>query len=310
MSHVSFILVEVVRTLQRMGAMMGLDASVRCRCFEEGRLRPGPVPTDDLYINEEGYLSSRKLDAARAKYSLRQFLARYYDLDVAFSDWQEHPCEHDGGAICDERVGDISDVSVFEGYCAEIGEDKLPVLSHIIPDCNGGTFPAELAKEALCELDYFDSWLNEKMASTYVIMTLIDASTGQELWNDEGESMPLFVNEAPAEAYLANCTFYVVNNKNELLFSSKNFVYELYESNGSLGQRQSDLEPDSHHYTLTCLETGVSIECRGGFEFCNNEEQMEFVTCSREAWPHTVANIALRKLLVASAETGNPIRWC
>ena len=42
---------------------MGLDASVRCRCFEEGKLRPGPVPLEDVYVDTEGYLSSRKLDA-------------------------------------------------------------------------------------------------------------------------------------------------------------------------------------------------------------------------------------------------------
>lgn len=42
---------------------MGLDASVRCRCFEEGKLSPGPVPLEDVYVDTEGYLSSRKLDA-------------------------------------------------------------------------------------------------------------------------------------------------------------------------------------------------------------------------------------------------------
>lgn len=56
---------------------MGLDASVRCRCFEEGRLKPGPVPVEDLYIDEEGYLSSRKLNAAYKKYDYRQYRARY-----------------------------------------------------------------------------------------------------------------------------------------------------------------------------------------------------------------------------------------
>ncbi len=26
---------------------MGLDAFVRCRCFEEGKLKPGPIPFED-----------------------------------------------------------------------------------------------------------------------------------------------------------------------------------------------------------------------------------------------------------------------
>ena len=32
---------------------MGLDAFVRCRCFEEGKLKPGPIPLEDLYIDDE-----------------------------------------------------------------------------------------------------------------------------------------------------------------------------------------------------------------------------------------------------------------
>lgn len=52
---------------------MGLDASVRCRCFEEGKLKPGPVPVEDLYIDSDGYLASRKLDEARETYDGRRF---------------------------------------------------------------------------------------------------------------------------------------------------------------------------------------------------------------------------------------------
>lgn len=50
---------------------MGLDATVRCRCFEEGKLKPGPVPYDDLYIDGEGYIASRRLDARRAELGRR-----------------------------------------------------------------------------------------------------------------------------------------------------------------------------------------------------------------------------------------------
>ena len=65
---------------------MGLDASVRCRCFEEGKLKPGPVPFEDLYIDEEGYLSSRKLSEAYSKYGYRQYREHYGDLDDAFEE--------------------------------------------------------------------------------------------------------------------------------------------------------------------------------------------------------------------------------
>ena len=76
---------------------MGLDASVRCRCFEEGKLKPGPVPFEDLYIDSDGYLTSRKLDEARETYDGRRFEARFYELDRAFDVWLEQCCEHEDG---------------------------------------------------------------------------------------------------------------------------------------------------------------------------------------------------------------------
>lgn len=41
---------------------MGLDAFVRCRCFEEGKLKPGPMPLEDLYIDDEEFICSKLLD--------------------------------------------------------------------------------------------------------------------------------------------------------------------------------------------------------------------------------------------------------
>lgn len=73
---------------------MGLGATVRCRCFEEGKLKPGPVPLDGLYVDDEGYLASRKLDAARKRLDHRRFDARYGELEDEFYEWTESCCEH------------------------------------------------------------------------------------------------------------------------------------------------------------------------------------------------------------------------
>lgn len=135
---------------------MGLDATVRCRCFEEGKLKPGPVPFDDLYIDEEGYLSSRKLEDADLKYDYRQFRARYGELYDALEDWADHACEHEHGEYCNEHVGNWSGVHVFEGLVEDAGgEAEFPLLSKMLPRVNDGVYPAELAKPTLEELDRF-----------------------------------------------------------------------------------------------------------------------------------------------------------
>lgn len=76
---------------------MGLDAFVRCRCFEEGKLKPGPIPFEDLYIDDEDYISSKLLDQKRKELSSEQFRERYGDLESDFLDWMDSACEHEYG---------------------------------------------------------------------------------------------------------------------------------------------------------------------------------------------------------------------
>lgn len=103
---------------------MGLDASVRCRCFEEGKLNPGPVPTDDLYIDEDGYLASRTLDEARKQFDYRRFDARYGALDDAFCEWVDHCCEHEFGEYRSEWVSNWAGCVEFEDLVEEAGGEE------------------------------------------------------------------------------------------------------------------------------------------------------------------------------------------
>ena len=131
-----------------------MDASVRCRCFEEGKLKPGPVPVEDLYIDEEGYLSSRKLDEAYRKYDHRRFMARYGRLRDAFDEWMENCCEHEDGDACCEWVSNWAGCAMFNDIVEELGgPERFPLLSGLLPDANGGFYPAEKAGDTLEELN-------------------------------------------------------------------------------------------------------------------------------------------------------------
>lgn len=156
---------------------MGLDASVRCRCFEEHRLRPGPVPYEDLYIDCDGHLYSRKLGEAHAKYDYRQYLERYERLDNELREWLDHPCEHDYGEYCSERISNWAGVSAFEDRVEDAGgEAKFPLLSHLLPDGNGGMYPVELAEPTLAELDRFIAKVSD--VDEWV---LCDCETGKQV---------------------------------------------------------------------------------------------------------------------------------
>lgn len=141
---------------------MGLDATVRCRCFEEGRLKPGPIPAEDLYIDKDGYLSSRTLDAAREKYDYRRFDARYGELRDAFDEWLCDCCEHEDGDYFAEWVSNWAGVAHFCALVEEAGgEAEFPLLSSLIPKANGGVYPAEKARDTLDELQRFIAVVSE-----------------------------------------------------------------------------------------------------------------------------------------------------
>lgn len=281
---------------------MGLDASVRCRCFEEGKLRPAPVPPEDLYIDEDGYLSSRMLDKAYRRYGFKQYYERYKELDDAFRRWSDFPCEHEFGEICNERVGNWSGVGMFRHYCYEIGEERLPVLFHIIPSGNGGTFPASMAKAALEELDYFDEWLDREMEANPT-GTLLDVSTNEELWSREDGKMEIDTGIS-SEAEISEGIFRLVGtgeHVGEILFSASEFSHRFIDG--------PEIDKEQRRYELFSSDGCQHVECRKGFGFCKNEET-SFKIGSRKAWCWTFAHESLRILLNASLETGNPIRWC
>lgn len=136
---------------------------VRCRCYEDHRLNPGPVPYEDLYINDEGRLSSRKLDEAKKKLDHQSFRTRYGELELAFEEWLlSEACEHSYGRYC----FDWFEEGLFGNGFGELveacgGEAAFPALSKVVPNSFEGSFPAELAEQALAELDRFVERLGE-----------------------------------------------------------------------------------------------------------------------------------------------------
>ena len=135
---------------------MGLDASVRCRCFEEHRLKPGPMPYEDLYIDEEGYLASRGLDSLYSRYEYDEFRRRYGTLYDLFLDWTYNCCEHEDGEYCSERVSNWAGCARFDSLVEEVGgREEFPLLSSFLPHANGGLYPVEKAPDTLEELNRF-----------------------------------------------------------------------------------------------------------------------------------------------------------
>lgn len=131
---------------------MGLDAFVRCRCFEEGKLKLAPVPADDLYVDDaEGCVSSRLLDRARAELCSEDYRAQYGELEERFWEWEQHPCEHKFSEYCSKHIGNISAWHQLEWLFAEFGE-QAPTLANMLPGQTADTSPQTWHNKRLMNL--------------------------------------------------------------------------------------------------------------------------------------------------------------
>ena len=159
---------------------MGLDAFVPCNCFEEGRISrpPEPFRMDDLYRDEEGYICFRRLDRYYEELGYSRYIELYGKLDDAFHSWTLHACEHEDGEYLSEWVSNWPGVREFQSVVEELGgEERYPALSQLIPNGNGGSYPAALVPGAIKEIDD----LLER-AKTLVFHALVCDDSKEPLW--------------------------------------------------------------------------------------------------------------------------------
>ncbi len=278
---------------------MGLDASVRCRCFEEHKLRPGPVPYEDLYIDCDGYLSSRSLDEAHDRYDYRQYQARYGQLSDEFERWAEQPCEHEWGDYCSEWISNWSGVSAFRDRVEDAGgEVEFPLLSHLLPHANGGQYPVELAEPTLKELDRFI-----KKVSDVDEWVLCDHETDKEVWTS---------TEGGSFTWMYSFNQRIGMSGGKVFFAGPDSYIET-----SHFRQEPTGDPDVHgaqRMRIVCLDQDAETFA---FDSLGPEDSpktaREFYVTSKKApflyeGKYWTAEY-IRRLLVASIETGNPIRW-
>src|SRR5260370_16920346 len=139
---------------------MGLDATVSCNCFKQGRTTPPPIPQDWLYLDDEGYWSCRP--GHEAEHSWPELYR-----------WKQKCCEHEGMNYASERISNWAGYRLFQEALEKVGWENFPTLQRELPNANGGRMFPESAKQALLELDRFRQFREIVMNAL-----LIDTRTG------------------------------------------------------------------------------------------------------------------------------------
>lgn len=280
---------------------MGLDATVRCNCFEKRKLTPGPVPYSDLYIDDEGYLSSKKLDEAYSKYDFRRLEARYGELQREFYAWLENCCEHEDGYYCSEWVSNWAGCAQFRQLVEEAGgENSYPLLSILLPEANGGTYPAEKARDTLVELDRFiedvsnvDQWV------------LCDFETDENIWESTSDGVFTWMYGPLERAGMNGGKVFFSSGVHPLVETTHFKQIPIGKPDGKGCQRMKIVCYDTKEETEIFDSVGPEGEPKVEREFYVTSKRAPFLYEGRY-WTAE----RLRNLLIASMETGNPIRWC
>lgn len=269
---------------------MGLDAFVRCRCWQDGRTTTAPVPEDLIVEDGEGYLT----------FSMPY--EGHEDQHHSVDRWiRNGACPHKHMDLVSERIANWSGYRLFQSALEAAGTANFPTLSAELPNNNGGMLPPTSASAALVEIDLFRA---QSEVGTETI--LIDASTGETLitgvpsyngvfiW--DGRTKHNFALDADAGLTITDTS----TDPESEIFRARNFTQKQSWRGGTW---------------FTDLDTGqrTRIPARAPI---NPEESPNYPRRLRvqnsPVTPDQFAYILnpLTRVLQASVETGNPVVWC
>jgi hypothetical protein len=274
---------------------MGLDASVMCNCYRQGKTTPCPFP-EHFYIDEDGF------PALDLPYEYNE---EKFDL---FENWLATCCEHPNMDYAAVFVANSKGYQSFLAALEQAGWEHFPTLHAELPEDNQGLTSPEAAQAALQELELF------KQGTGITKPYLIDSDTCSPLvsstmtyggtFNANGRTgMNLSVDENG---------FFIVDawELNRELFRATRF-------------EQVVLEPESldkpQQFEFTDLDTGKKFVSATPLKLFTRDKTGQL----KQTYPHRVHVEArsvdvqyfsyilepLAYIFSASVETGNPVRW-
>lgn len=259
---------------------MGLDAFVRCRCYQDGLVSPPADLADHVDSDEEFFCLDLPFDG-------------YEEEHERFDDWVASGCEHPDMEYASEYLSNWGGYRLFQNALERAGWHHFPILQEYLPESNGGMLPADLATAALEELLVFQAL--PRLGEDF---RLVESASGKVLTKGVDVYDGIFIWAEEREYGIDRKTFFVRDRESKkVLFKSRDFTQKVV--NGRALYR--------------CCETGKSYadgiplglaegdHYPGGFHlepFQHRPEDFHYVV------------EPLERILTASVEVDNPVCWC
>ncbi|MEO3944315.1 hypothetical protein [Gorillibacterium sp. CAU 1737] len=264
---------------------MGLDAYVQCNCVKEGKAKVPPFDSSLLEWTEDGMDLSESADDETYHLYLK---------------WREEACEHEDFYYYYDRVANAWGSNFLIGAMERLGRADFPLFQTMF----NASFPTEQAKEALKQLDHWESRIGELKG-----IFLLESGSHEEYQKALlGDDRWFYSNGGEYTYRLSNGGFSIVAREGQELFWSSNFEQEVHISE-EIDQR------NRVRVRFTDKETGKAHETNHPFSRKTwGVEDLHYPTSlhvvERELTSTDFHSLGvLRKLLQASLQTGNPIIW-
>jgi hypothetical protein len=282
---------------------MGLDATVMCTCFAEGRSSPSPFP-ELVSLDAEGYVSLNLPYAGHEE---------HHDL---FDAWMKRCCDHPDMDYAAEHISNWPGISLFKQVLAFAGWEHFPTLQAELPDTNGGSTSAAAAAKALQEVAYFRSQANLgtnhfliNTETGSLIYEHIAAYKGVLCWSGRGLNLRVdkrgfFITESePSRELFRSMRFKQHLLEPELIEAPRNGKVEFV-----------DLESGRHFICNDAVRETVAwpdgrwTDDRG--RVClHYPRRMHVETRRIDAARFSFLLDPLTRIFEAAVATGNPVRW-
>lgn len=272
--------------------VMGLDASVMCNCYAQGRCTPCPFPAA-FTIDDEGF-------------PLLNLPQRGHEADHdQFEEWLNSCCEHPGMDYLNRYIGSWKAYHAFRDALASIGWQYFRVLERTLPLENHGQMSVAEARFALQELNRFSSM--EGIERPF----LIHSETGEPVGNLAYGGVFHADARTGLQFKVESSGFSVIDTWefNRELFRAMRFTQDVSESDLERAAiyRLTDLDTGRHFESSTPVKTFVQDAAGQMRQHYPQRLHIE----QRTVEPAYFSGIVepLQDVLRAALEMGNPVRW-
>lgn len=282
---------------------MGLDASVMCNCYKEGRTSIPPVPIELIYFDDKQYHLALNLP-----WEWEGNEDKYFLFDNLFDNWMENACEHEGMNYACVWVSNWSGYRTFQQALGQVGWQHFPTLKAELPNANGGLMSAISAVKALQELNYF-----KHHADLVTNIFLVNSETGTEIHNYVAAYEGIFIWDGKCRINLGvdEQGFFIMSMSDppRELFRSLRFEQRLLESQLTAPYLQGRAEYQGK-VEYVDFESGQSFVCNSAIGDFQYPRYMHIEQRRLDASNFSYIINPLTEIFQAALETGNPVRWC